>query len=785
LPKRLWLSACKNFRLQTHRFFCIELLYCCSFVFVNLQKPFLALAAVFLLSNQVSAQSKAELNGLEALKMKQYERALSQAEKAIKTEATAKSALAWFIKANALLELQKNEKYTVKNPAALKEAVKSALKARNYDERGRYTKQFMPVLRELTKANNKEAWANYGQEKYFRAIQSFKFGYDLSGDTLSYAMTGVCYMLAAQERDALPVLREAVRWQIDAFRDSMLFSTYCREPFEFLGKFYLDRKLYDSARFVMEYGVKMFPKNARLAAMQVQILKHDVETTPISDPFIDAVNKGLALAPSDSFFLYNQNAYYLFRIRNAANSGDLQFARNLLSRFVTEKTALYQRNARNTSDLFLCKASEIANKTWQYFAERNAFTSAALAYQYYAGQCKTCSDEVNKQPKAALDSLPVGLIHAWTMLDPRKPEMKAFRLKYFNQLKKDSLKYADLAALNYLSESILAETKDDAKTMAILGLKSTHERLLLRWMDMAMKTPEMSAAWVAYRKLEAFNPASPNLDAALEKLVSADFRYGYFETRVKNYAWNGSGNLCNPGTISDDIQKKVEERINFFRRNAGVLDPIILSPEKNRMCQQAALAWEVTGTASHEIDKFHRCFTDEANLAAKNSIPVAGVNTVIGVTSAMDDNENPTCGNRRWLLNPQAYALGHGSTKGFTALWILDDAGSRDSSRYKNRFIAWPNKGYVAKRLLFDRWSFGCYENLEGATVKMTDATGKEIPCEIQPYSALYPVSTLVWKPAIDVKAVSDKTMFKVQVKTADGKKTWNYTVTALDLNPS
>lgn len=747
-------------------------------------KNFVALGVFTLLSVPVFAQSKAELNGLNALQLKQYERALGQAEKAIKSEVTAKSPLAWFIKAQALYELQLAEKYTVKNPSALKEAVKSALKARNYDKSGRYTQQFMPVLRKLKNANNKEAWANYGQDKFFRAIQSFKFGYDLAGDTLSYAMTGVCYMLAGQERDAMPVLREAVRWQVDAYRDSVLFHTFCREPFEMLGKYYLERNLYDSARYIAEYGVKMFPKNAMLARLQVTILKHDVETTPISDPFIEAVQKGLQLAPADSFFLYNQNAYYLFRIRNAANAGDIALARKLLDRFVSEKTALYQRNARNASDLFLCKESEIRNKTWQYFAERNAFTSAALAYQQYAGRCKSCSDLVDLQPKNALDTLPVGLVHAWTMLDSRKPEMKTFRLKYFNQLKKDSLQYSDLAALNYLSESILADYAKDAKTMAVLGLKSTHERLLLRWMDMAMKATDMGAAWVAYRKLESFNPASANLNLYLEKLVTADFRYGYFETRAKNFVWNGSGALCKPGTVPEEIQDKVETRINFFRRNAGVLDPIILAPEKNRMCQQAALAWEVTGTAAHEVDKFHRCFTEEANLAAKNSIPVAGVNTVIGVTSAMDDNDNPSCGNRRWLLNPQAYALGHGSSKGFTALWVLDDAGNRDSARYKNRFIAWPNKGYVAKRLLFDRWSFGCYHNLEGATVKMTDATGKEVPCEVQPYSPLYPVSTLVWKPAIDPKTLNDRAVFQVQVKAADGK-TWNYSVTVLDLNPS
>jgi len=120
---------------------------------VNKLKYTLSFGALLLLSLRVSAQSKAETNGLNALKLNQFERALGQAENAIKDEATAKSPLAWFIKANALFELQRNEKYTVKNPSALKDAVKSALKARNYDKSGRYTRQFMPVLRGLTEAN--------------------------------------------------------------------------------------------------------------------------------------------------------------------------------------------------------------------------------------------------------------------------------------------------------------------------------------------------------------------------------------------------------------------------------------------------------------------------------------------------------------------------------------------------------------------------------------------------------------------------------------------------------
>ena len=730
-------------------------------------------------SGSLQAQSKAERNGMDALSKKQFERALSVSEKACKNPETSKFAWPWFIKANALYELGKDQDFVRKNPGWLKEAVKSALKAKGFDKSGKYTSQFSGLLRNLKDANNKEAWSNFGQEKYFRAIQSFRFGYDLAGDTLSYAMMGVSYLLAGESREALPVLREAVRRNVDAFRDSVLLHTMVREPFEHLARYYMSKNLSDSARFVVENGLDIFPKNTIIRNMQIDLLRQEVRSTPISQPQIVAINKALALRPNDSFFLYSQNAYYLFRIRNSANAGDLTEATRLLQTFAADKEALFQKGARNGADIFLLPSrAAILNLVWLYYGERSAFTTAALTYrQYLKLKCPACEDKPEALTKAALDSLPIGLVHAWTMIDPRTDAMKTFRLKYYQGIKRDSLGYPQMAPLVRLSEDLLKEFPKDVK------IKAAHEPLLLRWMDMALKTPDMSAAWIAYRKLEAHSPASKSLDPALEKLVRADFANGYFGTRVTNYRWNGSTAMCLPGTLSDTLLDKVEERINFFRRNAGVLDPIILAPEKNRMCQQAVLAWEVTGTLSHEVDKFNRCYTEEANTAAKNSVPIAGVNTVLAVSSAMDDNENKSLGNRRWLLNPIAYALGHGSSKTFGAIWVVDDKGNKDSSRYKNRFIAWPNQGYVAKRLLFKYWSFSAYHDLKDATVTLTDAANQTIPVEVQPFDPLYPMPTIVWQPAIDAKNVTDKTTWQVRIRAKDGK-TWTYKVTALDLNP-
>jgi tetratricopeptide (TPR) repeat protein len=727
-------------------------------------------------------QSKAELNIDDAISKKQWKRALSLSESAIKKPESSKMAWAWFGKAKALYEMSRDQDYVRKNPSASKEAVKAALKAKNFDAKGDYSKRYATLLRDLKDQNNKEAWANYGQERFSRAIQTFKLGYELYGDTLSYAMVGVSYMRNGDIRDAIPMLKTAIRWNTDAFHDSVLLHTMVREPFEHLAKYYMDNNMYDSARSVVESGMQVFPKNPLIQEMQVKLLRHEIRTTPISQPQIMALNKALDLRPNDSFFLYSQNAYYLFRIRNAANSGELPIAETLIDEFALDKKKLYLRGARNGYDAFLLPfESSVLNLAWQYYAERNAFTAAALCYRaMLARRCDKCELPIPISPSMKLDSLPVGMVHAWTLLDGmKKPdEMKQFRLKYFQGLRPDSLPYVNMAALVKLSEDLIKEFPKDVK------LKPNHELLLVKWLDLAVRKPDMSGAWVAYRKLEAFNPASKQLDASLQKLVVADFTHGYFGTRLKDYKWNGSTTMCMPGTIEESVHDRVEERINYFRRNAGILDPIILSPEKNRMSQQAALCWELTGTASHTVDKFHRCFTEEAALAAKNSIPISGVNTVIGVSSAMDDNENKSVGNRRWLLNPTAYAFGHGSTKSFTALWIVDDKGNPDTTRYKNRFVAWPNAGYVAKRLLFTYWSFSAYHNLKDASVTMTDEKGAAVPVEVQPYNPLYPMQTLVWKPEIDRQKVAPNTVYNVRIRAKDGK-TWTYKVTVLDLNPS
>ena len=57
---------------------------------------------------------------------------------------------------------------------------------------------------------------------------------------------------------------------------------------------------------------------------------------------------------------------------------------------------------------------------------------------------------------------------------------------------------------------------------------------------------------------------------------------------IQPFTWNGDKATCNPGTIDLEIQEKVANRINYFRRNAGVPE-VLFDENTNEYCQKRHL----------------------------------------------------------------------------------------------------------------------------------------------------------------------------------------------------
>ncbi|MEJ6660810.1 MAG: CAP domain-containing protein, partial [Bacteroidia bacterium] len=277
----------------------------------------------------------------------------------------------------------------------------------------------------------------------------------------------------------------------------------------------------------------------------------------------------------------------------------------------------------------------------------------------------------------------------------------------------------------------------------------------------------------------------------LQYMAKEDFYQNYYLTRTKGkdidgnemkpWTWEGSKSSCNAGVIEIEIQEKVANRINYFRRNAGVPE-VLFDAATNEYCQEAALMMTANNKLEHDPPKTWRCWSSEGAYAAKHSLLIKDANTSLAVTYAMDD-KNSSAGNRRWLLYPNGKVYGHGSTDNIAVIWALDDSGSEDTARYKENAVTWPPKGYVPQLMLFSNWTFSLYQDLTDAKVEVIQ-DGTAIEVNVEKFVRGYGAPTLVFTPAVNKTTLPDKSTFDVTVTLSNGSK-YSYAINTFSYNPA
>lgn len=275
------------------------------------------------------------------------------------------------------------------------------------------------------------------------------------------------------------------------------------------------------------------------------------------------------------------------------------------------------------------------------------------------------------------------------------------------------------------------------------------------------------------------------------KLNKENFRKNYYETRIAiiengnkkipEWEWNGNTKNCYKGDLPPYIIQKIEDRINFFRVNAGV-PPIYLDSQLNDWCQRAALAMESNNRLMHELPKNWTCYSPEASEAALYSLLTQNINPSIAITSFMDDFKNPSLGNRRWMLYPFSMVWGVGSTKSKCVLWALDDSRIKDTLLYKTSFVAWPYDGYIHKMFLFKKWSFSINQNLSDAKITMM-INKSPISFTAEKLIDGYGLPTLVWTPSIDISKLKEGDNINVSIKLKNNK-VYTYNVKIFEYSP-
>lgn len=273
------------------------------------------------------------------------------------------------------------------------------------------------------------------------------------------------------------------------------------------------------------------------------------------------------------------------------------------------------------------------------------------------------------------------------------------------------------------------------------------------------------------------------------RLEAKDLYSNYYlasQTSSSDMSWTGDEPSCTPGTIPESTKTKILQRIEYYRKAAGLNNVISENTSKSDKAQWAALLMNANNDLDHDPPSSWKCYTNEGNEGAGNSLLTMSKNAE-AIDSYIRDlgADNGPVGHRRWLLWPRLQEIGIGNTNRSNAIWVLGNAGSPPAD--SPEFISWPPEGYVPNRLVFPRWSFSIAgADFSATTISMQDESGNNINLQIEPLSNSYGDRTIVWIPdGINTNSTSD-TAFTIVLNNVeiDGVlMDYSYQVTLFDPN--
>jgi Secretion system C-terminal sorting domain/Viral BACON domain/Cysteine-rich secretory protein family/Putative binding domain, N-terminal len=294
-------------------------------------------------------------------------------------------------------------------------------------------------------------------------------------------------------------------------------------------------------------------------------------------------------------------------------------------------------------------------------------------------------------------------------------------------------------------------------------------------------------------------PPTCNRDA-----IIAAYQTNYVGSAIANQAelgWNGDAASCKPGTISAVAQAKTLQRINYFRKLAGLQD-VTFDNTLSANCQAGALILDANDKLTHQATSSWKCYTPVGATALTKcntiygSLPYSPNATASGAMKLfMDDyltyspKNNQEVGHRRWILYSRAKTFSHGATDQADALWVV---GTFSYTAAIPAFIAYPPKGYMPRSLLVPRWSFGIpTADFSAAKVTVLDDTDNSLAIVQYPAVNGYGDNTVSWDipvAALTFTSTEDK-VFKVTVSGVKiagvVQKDYKYNVVAIDDTPA
>lgn len=735
----------------------------------------------------------------EAVDMGNFKRLEKVCLDALEDKELKKKPETYFYLSQAYIEQAKDEFYLEKNEDAIKLAVKYMLKGKKRDGgREMLQEDFSEVRNEVVKRQIEQAETQYNINKMSKAVKLFDLAYELdSTQRYPFYMAGKSAIAQQDTPRGEPIYTQLIEWYTADMEQGLEDENKQIDPYIYFIDKYWKADKYDSAKIMIGEARLHFGNDSKINFFHKGVVMDQIKVMPPSNLMLDYVQEVLQYDPSDDDLLSKENALYIYLIKNNLSNDRMIEADTLISTFVREKvakSAMDDAKKIKDTDVFVEKKPE--NVLWklaEYFQTYSHLESAKYILNKYIGatakstSATDVADRWNLITNYAFDTkeMPYAsfVLQQAIAKYPNNSDLKATRAKVIADKSVVRTNVAEQGALYSLMLDEYESKKDKDNLEKLIAINDKYIGLLV-------SENRFSTAKDVMADQKRFAPEVDHSER--ERLIAReDFFQNYFNTRtqgtdltgkpIEPYEWNGRVSGCDPGTVDFDVQTKVANRINYFRRNAGVPE-VLFDEATNEYCQKAALMMTANRSLDHNPPRTWRCWSNEGTYAAKHSLLIKDANTSLAVTYIMDD-KNPAAGNRRWLLYPNGRVYGHGSTNDMAVIWALDDSGSTDTTLYMDEPIVWPPKGHVPQLMLFSNWTFAIYRDLTDAKVEVMQ-DGKVIPVTVEPFVRGYGAPTLVFKPTYSKEALPDKSDFDVAVTLKNGRK-YNYTVKSFSYDPS
>lgn len=756
------------------------------------------LLSFLIVSFTLSAQNKACDRAAKAFQANNLKSADKNMDKCLKDPNSAKNPNILLLKSKIQFAIFRDKSLSEEFPNALKDALKFAEKAIEENKTEAQKEAFKTAntdyLYQLIKINNKEALSYFNSGKYSKALPLFKKSIFFGMDTISMIYAAECYWELDQFDESIALCKKTSEIIYMAVLDSNTrVMGYHRYPFNRLCQYYIRKMQFDSAYLYVKNGREILPNDPDLSSYTYRLMKSQLDKIPPSYDYLIAIKNGLKDFAFDSFLNHRENSIYIYLLNGMAESGDqIQFDSlfNVYAESKFEKRKSRQFATVKKFDIFAgMEKLEFTKAMLNYFSETNLEMACYSTALYYAANLQK-NGETSEGLARIIPSLPSSQIAEITYRhylkkNPKDQAVIKSLTQYTTELNKKTLVYADLNPAVHLND--LCKTYNLKNTEFPAKAKQYRMQLISESAD----TGDFRLARTLWMEASRMYPDQvKTLDEYWKKIVANDFRMNYYGSRINpagkhekgipEYQWNGNADSCKWGSISDEVVLRTQQRINYFRRMAGMSEMISLAKQDNEMCMFAVLMCESNKSMTHEPNEGWRCYVPAGADALKTAILSRDGNPAIAVTAAMGQN-HATVGNRRWLLYPNALYMGIGTSKSYTAIKAIDNSRELDTNKYKSQYIAWPPANACPKMLVFKKWSFSIDLDLSGAVVSMKDAGGQTVELKQENYSEGYGLNTLVWEPNIPAANLVDGSVYHVSVKLKNGK-TFNYTVKVIDV---